>query len=55
MIAIYRGEPVRLIRIAGRRAYIVWRGMIKRVNARELEDARTEDEGLRTEGSAVAT
>jgi len=39
MTALYRGEAVRLIRITGHRAYIVWHGMIKRVNASELEVA----------------
>jgi hypothetical protein len=37
MTAIYRGETVRVVRIEAYRAYIVWHGMIKRVNKRDLE------------------
>jgi len=37
MSAIYRGTVVRVVRIDGRHTIIVWRGMLKRVNARELE------------------
>lgn len=37
MTAIYRGETVRIVRLAGRRSIIIWRGMQKRVNAAELE------------------
>jgi hypothetical protein len=39
MKALYRGETVRVVRIETHRAYIVWHGMIKRVNASELEVA----------------
>lgn len=37
MTAIYHGETVRVIRIESRRAYIVWRGKLKRINKQELE------------------
>lgn len=37
MMSIYRGETVRIVRIEDRHAVIVWRGMLKRVNRRELE------------------
>jgi hypothetical protein len=37
MKAIYRNELVTIVRIEAYRAYIVWRGMVKRVNKRDLE------------------
>jgi len=37
MTAIYRGETVKIVRIEAYRAYIVWRGCIRRVNKRDLE------------------
>lgn len=40
MNAIYRGETVRVVRIEAYRAYVVWRGMVKRVNKTELEAVR---------------
>jgi len=45
MTAYYRAELVRIIRIEARHAYVVWRGMVKRVNPRELTsvgDGRSE-------------
>lgn len=38
MIAKYHGILVRVIRIETHRAYIVWRGKLKRINKQELED-----------------
>ena len=35
--AIYRGVLVRVVRIEAYRAYIIWRGMVKRVTKRDLE------------------
>jgi hypothetical protein len=37
MIATYRGETVRVVRIEAHRAYIVFEGKLKRVNKRDLE------------------
>jgi len=37
MKAIYRNELVTIVRIEAYRAYIVWRGMVKRVNKRDLD------------------
>lgn len=37
MKAMYRGETVRVVRLEAYRAYIVWGGMIKRVNKCDLE------------------
>ena len=37
MIALYRGEKVRVVRIETHRAYVVWQGKLKRVNKHELE------------------
>lgn len=36
MTATYRGAVVRVVRVAKTRAWIVWEGMLKRVNASEL-------------------
>lgn len=38
MTALYRGERVRIVRLAGTRALIIWRNMLKRVNRAELEE-----------------
>lgn len=38
MIARYKGQVVRVIRIEARHAYIVWHKMIKRVNPADLVD-----------------
>lgn len=38
MTATYRGVLVHVVRVEAYRAYIVWRGMVKRVNKAELED-----------------
>lgn len=38
--AIYRGETVRVVRIEAYRAYVVWRGMLRRVNKAELTAVR---------------
>ena len=40
MTAIYRGETVRIVRLAGRRSIIIWRGMQKRVHAAELDTTK---------------
>jgi hypothetical protein len=40
MTAIYQGETVRVVRLAGRHTVIIWRGMQKRVQARELQEVR---------------
>lgn len=37
MTARYKGILVRVVRIEAHRAYIVWQGMIKRVNKADLE------------------
>jgi hypothetical protein len=37
MTARYRGILVRVVRVETYRAYIVWRGMVKRVNKADLE------------------
>lgn len=37
MTARYKGILVRVVRIEAHRAYIVWRGMLKRVNPADLE------------------
>jgi hypothetical protein len=37
MTARYKGILVRVVRIETHRAYIVWRGMVKRVNKTDLE------------------
>ena len=37
MKAIYQGQLVTIVRIEAYRAYIVWRGCIRRVNKRDLE------------------
>lgn len=37
MTALYHGTLVRVIRVEAHRAYIVWRGKLKRVNKQELE------------------
>jgi hypothetical protein len=37
MKAIYAGQLVRVVRIEAYRAYIVYRGMVKRVNKCDLE------------------
>jgi hypothetical protein len=37
MNASWRGETVRVVRVRKNHAWIVWNGMLKRVNARELE------------------
>lgn len=37
MNAVYRGDVVRVVRLEAVRAYVVWRGMLKRVNRAELE------------------
>lgn len=36
MTALYRGETVRVVRVEAYRAYIVWRGKIKRVTKTDL-------------------
>ena len=36
MTALYRGETVRVVRVETHRAYVVWRGKIKRVNKSDL-------------------
>ena len=41
MTARYRGVLVRVVRIEARRAYIVYRNMIKRVNPAELQEVTT--------------
>jgi len=38
MTARYKGQIVRVVRIESHRAYIVWQGMIKRVNKTDLDD-----------------
>jgi len=38
MTARYKGILVRVVRIEAHRAYIVWQGMIKRVNKTDLDD-----------------
>lgn len=37
MTARYKGILVRVVRVETTRAYIVWRGMVKRVNKADLE------------------
>lgn len=37
MSALYRGETVRVVRVDGRHTLIVWRGKLRRVQARDLE------------------
>lgn len=56
MIARYRGELVRIVawHKSGAKAKIATSRGLRWAQRHELEDARTEDEGLRTEGSAVA-
>ena len=36
MTAVYRGDVVKIVRIESHRAYVVWRGKLKRVNKAEL-------------------
>lgn len=38
MTARYKGILVRVVRIEAHRAYIIWRGMVKRVNPSDLID-----------------
>lgn len=38
MTARYKGAIVKVVRIEAHRAYIVWRGMVRRVNKSDLID-----------------
>lgn len=37
MTARYKGAIVKVVRVEAHRAYIVWRGMVRRVNKAEIE------------------
>lgn len=43
MTALYKGERVTVVRVAGRHTLIVWRGKLKRVQARDLEETHDRD------------